>query len=164
MRLEVNVSDSNLRKNLIELLSGGEAHVSVEKVLQAIKPESRNIRPEGMQHSAWEIFEHMRLAQEDIVRYTLDPNWVSPPFPQGYWNPSPETMTEGDWDHSLARFVADLKEMMEMVKNPGIALTAEIPHGEGRTYLREVLLIADHNAYHLGQIVQILKSLGSWQR
>ncbi len=156
------MSDRNLRKNLIELLKGGQAHISVEKVLQAISPEARNRRPPGMQHSAWEVLEHMRLAQEDIVRYTLDANWVSPPFPEGYWNQNPENLTEAEWDHSIECFFADLKDFINLIEDTSIDLTAEIPHGEGRTYLREILLVADHNAYHLGQIVQILKALDSW--
>ncbi len=156
------MSDHNFRKNLIELLNGGSAHISNEEVLKSVSPQARNTRPNGMQHSAWEVLEHLRLAQEDILRYTLDPHWVSPLFPEGLWNQHPEKMTDGDWEKSVEQFFADLKEVINLVENTEIDLTEEIPHGEGRTYLREILLVADHNAYHLGQIVQILKALGSW--
>lgn len=156
------MSDRLMRKNLIDLLTGGEAHIKVEKVLQAVNPQARNRHADGMEHSVWQVFEHMRLAQEDILRYTLDPNWVSPPFPEGYWPASPDRMTEADWNHAVARFFADQKELIQLVEDTNFDLTDEIPHGEGRTYLRQILLVADHNAYHLGQIVQLLKALGSW--
>ena len=156
------MSDSLLRKNLVELLNDGSAHIRAEEVLKEIRPQARNTRPAGMEHSVWEVLEHMRLAQEDILRYTLDANWVSPPFPKGLWNQNPEKLTEANWDNSVAQFFTDLKEIIALTENTEIDLTAEIPHGEGRTYLREILLVADHNAYHLGQIVLILKTLGSW--
>lgn len=156
------MADHNFRKNLVELVRGGSAHVGNEKVLKTVSPQARNMRPVGMEHSAFQILEHMRLAQEDILRYTLDPNWVSPPFPEGLWNKNPEAMTDADWDKSVSQFFADLNELIALIENPEIDLTAEIPHGEGRTYLREILLVADHNAYHLGQLVQVLKALGSW--
>jgi hypothetical protein len=104
----------------------------------------------------------MRLAQEDILRYTLDPAWRSPAFPSGYWPANPESVTEAQWSAAVSGFFSDLDEARKLAQDPGRDLTALIPHGEGRTYLRQVLLIADHNAYHLGQIVQIRKALGDW--
>ncbi len=105
----------------------------------------------------------MRLAQEDILRYMLDPNWVSPPFPEGYWPKTKEAVTEEVWGTSVAAFFADLEEIIQLAQNRNVDLTAEIPHGEnGHTYLREILLVADHNAYHLGQIVQTRKAIGDW--
>ena len=105
----------------------------------------------------------MRLAQEDILRYTLDASWTSPPFPEGYWPKAAETVTEEMWAASVAAFFADLEETIKLTQDSSVDLTAEIPHGEGRhTYLREILLIADHNAYHLGQRVQTRKALGDW--
>jgi len=105
----------------------------------------------------------MRLAQEDILRYTVDAAWVSPPFPEGYWPKATESLTEEAWEASVAAFFADLDELIRLPQNPDVDLTAKIPHGEGgHTYLREILLVADHNAYHLGQIVQTRKALGDW--
>jgi uncharacterized damage-inducible protein DinB len=156
------MNDQTLRKNLIELLKGGQAHSTIRKALRDIAPDKRTIRPEGLEHSVWQILEHMRLAQEDILRYTLDANWASPEFPAGYWPARPEQVTEADWQQSVAGFFNDLDETIKLVEDTSVELTAEIPHGEGRTYLRQVLLIADHNAYHLGQLVQIRKALDDW--
>jgi hypothetical protein len=103
----------------------------------------------------------MRIAQEDILRYAVDPEWESPEWPDGYW-PEVETPTEKQWARSLEAFQRDLEGVKTLVRDTG-DLTAEIPHGEGRTYLREVLLVADHNAYHLGQVVDIRRVLGAWK-
>jgi uncharacterized damage-inducible protein DinB len=156
------MNDTNLRNNLIELLKGGHAHVSVEQALDAIDPSWANIRAAGLQHSIWEVLEHMRITQEDILRYTLDANWQSPSFPEGYWGTTPDKMMEKDLSDSTSRFFADLDEVIKLVQKPDLDLTEEIPHGEGRTYLREILLIADHNSYHMAQIVQVRKALGHW--
>jgi hypothetical protein len=104
----------------------------------------------------------MRIAQEDILRYTLNPRWESPSWPGGYWPDPEKSLTAAVWSSSVKRFFDDLKEAKALIRNRSIDLTAEIPHGEGRTYLREVLLIADHNAYHLGQIVSVRKLLNDW--
>lgn len=161
---EVNddMNDKQLRKDLIELLKGGHAHASVEDVLRDISPEARNARNSASSHTIWELLEHLRLAQEDILRYTLDPAWVSPKFPEGYWPGDSRPVTETEWNSSVSRFLNDLGDVIRLVEDTSIDLTSQIPHGEGRTYLREVLLVADHNSYHLGQIAQIRKELGDW--
>lgn len=156
------MQDSVLRKNVIALLEGGQAYVTVKKALAGIKPKNRNVRPHSGVRSIWEQFEHMRIAQEDILRYTLDAKWKSPRWPENYWPDSKKRLTGGMWSASIKKFYADLKELMDLVKNPRMDLTAEIPHGEGRTYLRQALLAADHNAYHTGQIVMIRKMLDDW--
>lgn len=156
------MSDSVLRYNLVELLQGGQAHVTPKKVLAGLKPELRHVRPADESHSVWEELEHIRLAQEDILRYTLDASWESPPWPAGYWPESTEELTEEKWSATVSGFSADLEEVINLVKDPQIDLTAQIPHDEGRTYLREVLLVADHNAYHFGKIVLVRKLLGNW--
>lgn len=156
------MNDSILRQNLVELLRGGQAHATAEQALDAVNPKSRNVRAVADGHSVWEELEHMRLAQEDILRYTLDASWTSPPFPEGYWPKENDDPTEKDWAASVAAFFADLEEVIKLTQDTNVDLTAEIPHGEGRTYLRQILLIADHNAYHLGQMVQTRKALGDW--
>jgi uncharacterized damage-inducible protein DinB len=156
------MNDSILRQNLIELLRGGHAHITPERALSGLDPALRNARPADGLHSVWEELEHMRLAQEDILRYTIDASWVSPDFPDGYWPKETGELTEEAWAASVAAFFADLEAVAKLVEDRNLDLTAEIPHGEGRTYLREILLIADHNAYHLGQIVQTRKVLGDW--
>ncbi|MHC4183238.1 MAG: DinB family protein [Planctomycetota bacterium] len=154
------MDDKALRKNLIELLKGGQAHVTPEEVLKDLKPELCSVRPQEGVHSVYEEIEHMRIAQEDILRYTLDPAWESPEWPDGYWPSDNDKLTQVILKKAVSGFFRDLKELIALVKNPKFDLTAQIPHGEGHTYLREVLLVADHNAYHLGKIVQKLKQLG----
>lgn len=156
------MSDSALRESLVELLRGGHAHTTTEKAVKDVKPELRNKRPSDGLHSVWEELEHMRRAQEDILHYTLDPSWESPEFPEGYWPQETESVTDEMWAASVEGFFADLNELIQLTENTGIDLTAKIPHGEGRTYLRQILLTADHNAYHLGQLVQTRKTLGDW--
>jgi uncharacterized damage-inducible protein DinB len=153
---------SRLRRDLLELLEGKGAHVGAEAAFAGLQPEHRADRSAGEGHTVWELLEHLRIAQEDILRYTLEPEWTSPEWPDGYW-PEIETPTEGQWQASLDAFRRDLEEVKAMVEDPARDLTAEIPHGEGRSYLREVLLVADHNAYHLGQVVEIRRLLGAWK-
>jgi hypothetical protein len=148
------------RKNLIELLRGGHAHVPADAATLSVPRKYRTVRPVGMPHSAWELLEHMRLAQEDIVRYTMDPGWESPPFPEGYWPTNPPDIPDKEWDRSVSGFLADLDEVAALAGDREIDLTSRLLHGEGRTYLRQVLLVADHNSYHLGQFILIKKALG----
>jgi hypothetical protein len=149
-----------LREHLVELLTGGHAHVTVKKALRGLPPALRGRRPGPSGHSIYEQLEHMRLAQQDILRYTLDPAWKSPAWPEGYW-PGSAAPSERQWRASVAGFDADLAELVEVARRAD--LTARIPHGQsGHTALREILLVADHNAYHLGQIVQTRKRLGAW--
>ena len=156
------MGDERLRKDLIELLKGGHAHASAERIIQGISHRARQTRPSAGSHTIWELLEHARLAQEDILRYTLDPDWVSPKFPEGYWPGDSKPPTESDWDNSVANFLRDLGDVIKIVEDDRIDLTAVIPHTEGHTYLREILLVTDHNSYHLGQIAQIRKELGDW--
>ena len=154
------MNDKALRKELIELLKGGQAHATLKEVLKDIKPELCNKRPHKGTRSVYEEFEHMRLAQEDILRYTLDPDWKSPEWPYGFWPSGNDETTKEILSNAVSQFFKDLDELIALVKNPKVDLTALIPHGEGHTYLREVLLVADHNAYHLGKIVRTLSQLG----
>ena len=112
--------------------------------------------------SVYEELEHLRIAQEDILRYTLDPDWVSPEWPAGYWPDDNDDLTEKKWNDTVASFFEDLEEVKRLAGDPSLDLTPAIPHGEGHTYLREVLLVADHNAYHAAVIVQVRKLLGNW--
>lgn len=156
------MNDSVLREALAKLLVKGQAHVAPKKALAGLEPALRGKRPAPEAHSVWEELEHMRLAQEDILRYTLDASWKSPAFPEGYWPKSTEP-TDAEWSESVRRFEADLDQVAALARDTSRDLTAAIPHGEGRTYLRQILLVADHNAYHLGQIVQTRKLLGAWK-
>ena len=164
------MDDGVLRKNLLELLSMGSTHIGLDEALSGLSPADAFLRPaasHGEVHSVWELLEHMRITQEDIVRYTMDSSWTSPDWPAEYW-PSHDTslqMKQQDemWRRTREAFEADLEEVRGWVRDKGMDLTAQIPHGEGRTYLRQVLLVADHNSYHLAQIVSARRLLGLWR-
>ncbi len=150
-----------LREHLHYLLRGGGAHPGFEKVVSDLPSNLRGEKPTGLPHTPWRLLEHMRIAQRDILEFCRDPSHVSPEFPDGYW-PSDDAPPHGDaWDKSVAAFRADLRAVQDLVaETPD--LLARIPDGDGQTFLREALLVADHNAYHLGQIVLIRRLLGAW--
>jgi len=151
-----------LRHALTELLRGGQAHLDPASALEKVDPKIRAARPSGLR-SVWEELEHMRIAQEDILRYTLDESWKSPKFPAGYWPKPGKEPSDAVFAASVARFLRDLDAVVDLAKDKSRDLTAKIPHGKGHTYLRQLLLVADHNAYHLGQIVALRKLLGDWK-
>lgn len=151
-----------LREAIAALLEGGHAHPGLEEAVAGAKPDLRARRPPGNLHSTWELLEHIRIAQENVLRYMLDPGWVSPEWPDGYW-PGPEAIpSEEEWRVSLARFRSDLRSLVDFARDLNIDLEARIPHAREHTYIRELLYVADHNAYHAGQIVQGRKLLGDW--
>ncbi len=154
------MDQQSLRKTLVELLSGGHAHTPPSAATLRVPAKQRTVRPPGLPHSAWELLEHMRRAQEDILRYTTDPDWQSPPFPGGYWPKNPPHPPEEAWNSAVSGFLSDLREVVALANNQDVDLTSPLPHGEGRTYLRQLLLVADHNSYHLGQYVLVKKALG----
>ena len=156
------MDDAVFRKSLVELLKGGHAHATAKETVGGVRAKLRTTRPAPGLHSVWELLEHLRVAQEDILRYTLDPSWRSPEFPAGYWPAGEGAISDRRWSASVSAFLANLDEACALARDRSRDLTARIPHGEGRTYLRQVLLIADHNAYHLGQIVEVRKALGDW--
>ena len=154
--------DQSLRKHLRKLLIGRQAHVQSEETLTGVPFDLQGARPEGAEHTPWQVLEHLRIAQRDILEFSRDPRHVSPSFPEGYW---PQTATPPDehaWGESWDGFKTDLLEMVDLVSDPGQDLIAPLPHGTGQTLLREALLIADHNAYHLGEMVLLRRMLGCW--
>jgi hypothetical protein len=154
--------DGSLRRHLIELLKGGSAHVRFEEVVAGIPAKLRGQKPAGLPHSPWMLLEHMRLAQWDILEFSRNRRHVSPDWPKGYWPRSEAPPDAAAWSTSIKKFRRDLKTMENLVTNPKIDLHARIPWGEGQTILREALLVADHNAYHLAQLVEIRRLLGTW--
>lgn len=154
--------DQALRQQLIELLKGGNAHATFQETVADFPAELRGKRPKGAPHSAWEELEHMRIAQWDILEFCRNPKHISPKFPEGYWPQGDAPGDEAAWDRSIAAFRADLRAMQDLVANPATDLFAAIPHGDGQTILREALLVADHNSYHLGQLVLLRRLLGTW--
>ena len=154
--------DAALRKHLLELLSGGNAHASIKESVADFPAEVRGKRPKGSPHSPWELMEHMRIAQWDILEFSRDSNHQSPKFPDGYWPKAPEPPDPKAWDRSVHSFCQDLQTFCALVADESTNLFAPIPHGDGQTVLREALLVADHNAYHLGQLVLLRRMLGAW--
>jgi uncharacterized damage-inducible protein DinB len=157
------MDERRLRNDVVELLRGGGAHLTFERALAGLAPAHRAAAPRRGLHTIWELVEHMRIAQGDILRYALEPGWRSPKWPDGYW-PAVQEPTPKQWRASLAAFRHDLGAVVAMVLDPAVDLTSAIPHGEGgHTYLREALLVADHNAHHLGQVVVARRLLGDWK-
>jgi hypothetical protein len=155
-------SDRFLREHLLELLRAGHAHLDFEKAIAGLPAKLRGAKPPGLPHTPWRLLEHMRIAQWDILRFSIDPKHNSPEFPDGYWPEGDAPPDANAWEHSVAAFRADLRAMMDLVSNSDTDLFKPIPHGEGQTILREALLVADHNAYHLGQLVVVRRLLGAW--
>jgi hypothetical protein len=151
-----------LREQLLYLLQGGGAHLHFDKAAADIPSDLRGRAVPPVPHSPWRLVEHMRIAQWDILEFSRNPKHVSPPFPDGYWPPGDGPPDERAWDRTVDAFRKDLKAMCTLVADPSTDLFAAIPHGEGQTVLREALLVADHNAYHLGQLVVVRRLLGCW--
>jgi hypothetical protein len=159
------VTDSNaLRKHLLYLLGGGGAHVDFDSAIAGWPAKLRGTKPKGLPHTAWQLLEHLRIAQWDILDFSRNPKHVSPEWPEGYWPATDAPPSPSAWSKSISTFRADLKAMMSLVKSARRDLFARIPHGEGQTILREALLVADHNAYHLGELVYLRRALGAWRR
>jgi hypothetical protein len=153
---------TSLREHVLYLLRDGGAHLDFDKAIKGLPVKLRGARPDGVPHSPWRLLEHMRIAQWDILEFSRNPRHVSPAFPEGYWPEGDAPPQPDSWDRSVAAFRADLKAMQDLVTDPATDLFAKIPHGDGQTILREALLVADHNAYHLGQLVVVRRALGAW--
>ena len=154
---------ARLREHLLYLLEGGGAHLNFDKAIAGLPAELRGAKPPGVPHTPWRLLEHLRIAQWDILEFTRNPRHVSPPWPEGYWPAGDAPPNAEAWDRSVAAFRADLQAMQDLVAHPATDLFAPLPHGEGQTALREALLVADHNAYHLGQLVVVRRLLGAWE-
>jgi hypothetical protein len=147
-----NNDNASLRKHVLSLLGGRNAHIGFEGLVKDFPIDACNRKIEGLPYTAWQVLEHMRIAQWDILEFSRDAAHASPKFPKGYW-PNPDELGNPElWDATVEKFRADLKQMEELVADPSTNLFAKIPHGKGQTILREALLIADHNAYHLGAL------------
>jgi DinB superfamily len=151
--------DQSLREHLLYLLGGGGAHVDFESVVADFPVEKANQKIEHLPYTAWAVLEHMRIAQWDILEFSRSATHVSPKWPEGYWPADGTSPDATMWGESVERFRADLKEMQALVADPKIDLFAPLTHGDGQTILREALLVADHNAYHLGVLVTMKRIL-----
>lgn len=157
----MNDNDKSLRDHLLNVLDSEHAHIKFDDAVKGFPRELRGKRPDGVPHSAWELLEHMRLAQWDILEFTRDPKHVSPEFPKGYWPSSEAPPDDEAWDKSVESFRRDLNGLAGLVRDGSIDLHTKIAHGDGQTVLRQILLTVDHNAYHLGQLMLVRRTLGA---
>ena len=156
------MADQALRSHLVRLLTWHDAHVSFEAAVKDLPPSLRGVRPAGAPYSPWQLLEHLRLAQLDILDFCRNPAYQELNWPDDYWPRSPEPPDADAWDRSVASYLEDRGALVGMAEDAAIDLFVEIPHGTGQTYLRELLLAADHNSYHVGELVLARRLLGSW--
>jgi len=161
MARRINTADAALRDHLVKLLEGGHAHATFEAAIRGLPASLRARAPRGLPYSPWQVLEHLRIAQWDILEFSRDRGHQSPAWPEGYW-PRETKPSEAAWRKSVGAFRRDLKAMQALVADPATDLFAPIPWGDGQTVLREALLAADHNAYHLGELVVVRRLLGAW--
>jgi hypothetical protein len=155
--------EQSLRQHLLDLLGGGRAHAKFEDVVKDLPAKLRGAKPAKFPHSAWMLLEHMRLGQWDILEFSRNSKHVSPDWPSGYWPETEAPPNAAAWNKSIQRFRRDLKALQKLVANPKTDLFERIPWGDGQTILREALLVADHNAYHLAQLVDVQRMIGAWK-
>jgi len=155
--------ETALREHVVSLLTGSHAHADFEAAIKDLPVALRGKRPKGADHSPWELLEHLRIAQSDILEFSRDPNYKSPEWPTGYWPTKPAPPDDKAWDKSVRAFRKDLKALVALISDESNDLYAKIPHGDGQTLLREALLTADHNAYHVGQLILVRQLLGAWK-
>jgi hypothetical protein len=151
-----------VREQVLALLRGGNAHVTFDQTIKDFPAKLRGVKPSGAEHTVWELLEHMRIAQWDILEFSRSSKHVSPEWPHGYWPKTEKPPNSDAWDKSITSFKKDLKALEKLIEDPKTDLYAKIPHGTGQNIFREALLVADHNAYHLGQIVLLRRLLGAW--
>jgi uncharacterized damage-inducible protein DinB len=152
-----------IRAHIVKLLDWEEAHVDFDTAVAGMPIELRGRRVPGFPHSAWELLEHLRLAQRDLLDFCRDAHYKAPKWPDDYWPSSATPPDDASWNWSVKAFNADRNELKAFVADASLDLTAKIPHGTGQTYLRSILLVADHNAYHVGQLVAVRQQLGAWK-
>jgi hypothetical protein len=154
-----------VREQLLALLRGGNAHTRLEQVVDGFPPKARGTVPAGLPYSAWQLLEHIRLAQQDIVLFSMnyDGTYQSPDWPSGYWPRQAAPPDSKAWDNSVRQIVAGRKRFEKLITNPDSDLFTPFPWGDGQNLLREAMLIADHNAYHLGQLVVLRRLLNIWE-
>jgi hypothetical protein len=156
--------EQQLRDHLLYLLRGGGAHTSFEELTRDFPAGLINSKIEGVPYTAWQVLEHMRIAQWDILEFSRNASHVSPAFPEGYWPDATVVADAQMWDQTVRNFISDVQELAEIVNDPSVDLFAPLTHGEGQTVLREALLVADHNAYHLGTLALMKRVLENTNR
>jgi hypothetical protein len=156
------VAVSPLREQLIKLLSWEDAHVGFDAAVAGLPPRLRGTAPAGLPYSPWQLVEHLRITQHDILDFCRNPAYQEISWPKDYWPPEASPPSPAAWDASIEQFRRDRSALEVLAGDPGIDLEARIPHGTGQTYLRELLLVADHTAYHLGELIVVRRLLGAW--
>lgn len=155
-------ADAVMREQLLALLRGGNAHIGFDQAVAEFPMAHINTKPPNVPYTPWHLIEHIRIAQWDILEFIRNPHHVSPNWPEGYWPPSDEEADAARWETSIRDFRADLEAVQYLVSDPGTDLLATIPHAEGYTIFREILLVADHNAYHLGEFAILRQVMDTW--
>jgi hypothetical protein len=155
-------SDTLVREQLRELLEGGDAHMTFDEAVANFPREHMNTKPPNVPYTPWHLLEHIRLAQRDIIEFIRNPHYVSPPWPEGFWLAEDAQADEVAWEKTIASLQADLQNLLEMVADPTVNLYAPIPHGDGQSILREILVVSDHNAYHIGEFATLRQVMGIW--
>ena len=156
--------DSDLRKHVVYLLEDGGAHMSFMDAVAEFKADDINIKPQNVEYSFYDLVEHLRITQHDILDFCINSEYKELSWPDEYWLPKDKKATKVMWDKSVKAFQKDLEEMIKLVKDPKTDLFAKIPWGDGQTYLREALLVADHNAYHIGELGILRQVAGTWPK
>jgi uncharacterized damage-inducible protein DinB len=156
------VSDAALREHVAALIAWEDAHAALEQVVDGIPADSWGARAPGLPYTLWQLLEHLRLSQHDILDFCRNPGYTHPRWPEDYWPPEPGPTDEGTVTRSIATFQEERQTLTALARDESIDLFARIPHGTGQTYLRELLLVADHTSYHLGQMVVVRRALGIW--
>jgi hypothetical protein len=151
-----------LREHLRALLEGGHAHMTFEDAVANFPRQDMNTNPPHVPYTPWHVIEHLRITQWDILEFIRNPEHISPDWPEGYWPPKDAKADAATWDQTIASFLADLQALREMATDPSVDLYTPIPHGSGQTILREILLVADHNAYHIGEFAILRQVMQTW--
>ncbi|HEX8431751.1 MAG TPA: DinB family protein [Longimicrobium sp.] len=154
------MADDPLRAHLARLLSWEDAHAGYEAATRGLVPALRGVKPSGLPYSPWQLLEHLRITQADILDFCRNPEYREMSWPDDYWPDAPAPQSDEEWEGSIAAFLADRAELATLAAEAD--LFAEIPHGSGQTYLRELLLVADHTSYHVGEMVAVRRMLGAW--
>jgi hypothetical protein len=156
-------NDAAVRKHLLALLRGGQAHATFDDTVGGFPLDKAGVRPAGLPHSAWELLEHLRIAQNDILLFSRSADYKAIKWPDDYWPRSQRPDRDSQWEESAQAVRDDLAEFEKLLQDPARDLYAPFPWGKGQTLLREALLIADHNSYHLGQLLLVRRALGAWR-
>jgi hypothetical protein len=157
-----NANDSMLRQQLVALLREGQAHMTFEDAVADFPPEHMNATPPHVPYSPWQLLEHMRITQRDILDFIRDPQYLSPPWPEGYWPAHGERADFNAWQRTVESFLADRSALEAIIFDPTTDLYAPLPAGERYTILREILVVADHNAYHTGEFAILRQVMNTW--